>query len=348
MQLLRVRLANLGPFAQLALQLSDGDERPRPMTCVLGSAGTGKTSLLTAISSTRPGYAVGLGSTAARGANLPWVLSEWLMGDDETARPHPLCVATPGLLLERESEEQATVRRREQALYERRAAERGFAFVAIPGCRWFSRSPVVLSSPDRSLMRHDIRIATSFEDATRSDLARETKQLLSYAAIGDALGHGSRSTPLRWLNQAVEAAVGELVSLVGYAFVGADPVTLEPLFQDPNGLLLPFGDVPTAVRHLASFAALPIRAMYAAYPDRDPREGQAVVVVDDVDLHQDAATERALAAALRKALPRVQWIVTTCSSTVALGCDPEDVVALRKTESKGAVEVFTGPLAVVH
>ena len=348
MQLLRARVANLGPFANLTFGFSDSDDRPRPITCVFGSAGVGKTSLVAGLASTRPGYAVAFASSHLRGSNVPWLLTEWTTGDDETARPHPLCIATPGLLLEHESEERATVRRREQAAYERRAAERGFAFVAIPGCRWFSRSPLVLSNPDRGLMRHEIRTATSFEDATRSDLARETKQVLSYAAIGAALENRTRSTPLGRLFKAVETAVGELVGLIGYRFVGADPATLEPMFEDPSGGRLPFADAPTAVRHLTAFAALPIRAMYAAYPDQDPLESQAVVVIDDVDLHQDAATKRAIACALRKALPHVQWILTTCSSSVALGCNSEEIIALRRTESRGMVEVYTGSLAVVH
>ncbi len=350
MQLIRARVANVGPFANLMFSFADSDDRPRPFTCILGGAGTGKTSLLVAISSTRPGYAVSFspGGSNGRPAGPPWTLTHWGLGDDEMARPHALRVATPGAVLDRESEEQAIARRREQTVYERRAAERGFAFVSIPACRWFSRSPVVLSSPDRALLRHDPRIATSFDDATRADLSRETKQILSYAAIGAALESKARATPMRRLYHAIQSAVNELVGLAGYTFVGADPATLEPLFQNGSAAHVQFGDVPTGVRHLASFAALAIRAIYAAYPDRDPREGQAVVVIDDVDLHQDACTERALCGSLRKALPRVQWIVTTCSPTVALGCEPEDVIALRRTEANGGIELYTGPLAVMH
>lgn len=351
MQLIRARIANLGPFANLTFSFAGADERPRPLTCVLGSAGTGKTSLLLGIAGTRPGYAISLSTAGnARNGAPPWSLTEWTLGDDETARPHPLRIATPGLLLERETEEQALPRRREQTLYERRAAEHGFAFVAIPGCRWFSRTPLTLSGPDRALLKHDVRVGTSFEDATRSDLARDTKQILSYAAIGAALEHGaaSRADSMRRLFRAFSLSLGDLLGLVGYRFVGADPMTLEPLFEDASGTQISFSDAPTVVRHLASFVALPVRAVYAAYPDRDPREGQAVVLIDDIDLHQDAATQRLLAATLHRALPRVQWIVTTCSNTVALGCDPEDVVALRKTETNGGIELYTGPLAVVH
>ena len=91
-----------------------------------------------------------------------------------------------------------------------------------------------------------------------------------------------------------------------------------------------------------------MRALAAAYPGRDPRRAQGVILVDDVDLHQDAAVQRGLASALRVALPRAQWIVTTSSPAVAAGCAAGEVLALRRMPASPRVELHDGDEAIVH
>jgi hypothetical protein len=44
----------------------------------------------------------------------------------------------------------------------------------------------------------------------------------------------------------------------------------------------------------------------------------------------------------------VQWVVTTSSPAVTLGCETQEVLALRRTPASGRVELYEGPLAVVH
>jgi hypothetical protein len=46
-----------------------------------------------------------------------------------------------------------------------------------------------------------------------------------------------------------------------------------------------------------------------------------------------------LPALLRRALPRVQWIVTTASPPVAAGCDVSEVMALRRMLGSTRVEL---------
>src|SRR6185436_17352469 len=128
MQLVRCRLLNVGPLADLTFQFTDEGDRPRPISCVLGSAGTGKSSLLFALASTRPGHAIVLSRPGApKSDDTPGAITEWLTGEDDPARPHALSVATPGAILERESDDAMQKRRREQTLFERRASEGGFS-----------------------------------------------------------------------------------------------------------------------------------------------------------------------------------------------------------------------------
>src|SRR5690606_39344221 len=65
--------------------------------------------------------------------------------------------------------------------------------------------------------------------------------------------------------------------------------------------------------------ALPIslRAMWLARPERDPRDTEGVVAIDEIDLHQDPTVQGMLLPTLRELLPNVQWIVTTQSGVVA-------------------------------
>ena len=373
-----VRLVGVGPVEDLTFRFAPVDEAPRPLTVIVGGGGVGKTSLLSAIASTRPGQAMPqsrpwdrhraallvTGGGVEAKAVAPFAVADWMTGDDDPARPHPLRVASPNAALD-EREDEAMARRREQALFERRAAEGGFALLAISGARWFSRAPLLLSSPDRTLLRHDARAAASFDDATRADLARETKQVLAYAAIAAALARGAAQrrgegradeaegaseddTAVRALDTAVRDALAPLLALVDHAYEGIDPVSLEPMFRVPDGQRRGFDELPARVRHLVALAALPVRTLAAAYPGRDPRRAQGVVIVDDVELHQDAAAQRGLAAALRVALPRVQWIVTTSSPVVAAGCAAGEVLALRRMPASPRVELHDGDEAILH
>jgi predicted ATP-dependent endonuclease of OLD family len=68
-----------------------------------------------------------------------------------------------------------------------------------------------------------------------------------------------------------------------------------------------------------------------------------VVVIDDVESQQDPALLRVLVPLLRRALPNVQWLLTTSSTHMALACDASEVVALRRT-STSRVELGEGLL----
>ncbi|MEO6420128.1 MAG: hypothetical protein ABIP39_12000, partial [Polyangiaceae bacterium] len=270
MQISRLRVVGVGPLEDLTFRFADEEGRPRATTVVVGGAGVGKTSLLSAMASTRPGLTVVQHRSRDR---ISYVMADWLTGDDDEARPHPLSLVTPNAPIE-EEEASGLQRRREQSSYDRRASEGGFVLVALSGARWFSKSSVLLSAPDRSLGRYDVRTPAHFDDATRADLARETKQALSYASVGAALSARNRALKqgstdrIEAFDRALQEALSPLAELAGYTYVGADPLTLEPGFIGPDERPLSFDDLPTSVRHLVSFAALPLRALFAAYPGR--------------------------------------------------------------------------------
>lgn len=352
MLLSRVRLLHLGPFEDLTLSLEDDAGAPRRMVVLFGGDGVGKTSVLAAIASTRPGHAVAQFRTRGEEGPTPCVIADWMLGADDPARLHPLRVASPNTKLD-EPEDAATFRRREQSLFDKRATERGFTLVAFTGARWFSRAAVVLTTPERSVLRYDVRAPASFDDAMRGDLTRETKQVLSFAPIAAALARRGgapheQATRLEAIDQALRGVLAALLDGTGTSYLGIDPLRLEPVFEIGGGRRVDFDDLGRSARHLVAFGALTLRALAAAHPGGDPREAEGVVLLDDLELQQPAHRQRSLAARLRLALPRAQWIVTTSSPAVTLGCELSDVIALRREPSSGRVELHAGPDAVLH
>ena len=77
----------------------------------------------------------------------------------------------------------------------------------------------------------------------------------------------------------------------------------------------------------------------AAHVLEAPRECEGVVVIDDVEAQQDPAMLRSLIPLLRRALPNVQWILTTSSTQLALACAGGEVVALRRTGETGETRI---------
>ena len=58
MLLARIRLVGLGPFGDITLPFCDADGSPRRLCVIFGGEGVGKTAVLAAIATTRPGHAV--------------------------------------------------------------------------------------------------------------------------------------------------------------------------------------------------------------------------------------------------------------------------------------------------
>lgn len=351
---MRLRAVTQMSFGRAPLRVSFADPTlvegspARPLAVLFGADGVGKTSLLTAILYTRPGFAFPLQPKPAPAPidgdrRAGFAIAEWDLGDDDPARPHPLVVASPNAIVEGEDESQTLLRRREQTLFDKRAQEQGgHCVVGFSGARWFSRTPMMLTSPERTVLRYDVRSVPALEDASRSDLTRDTKQVLAHAEIACALADGvGRTLTMR---SALRHAIGVALGPFGAQFRGVDPRTLEPTFEE-HGRVVLFDDLSHGAKHLVAIVAGTLRAVAGAYPERDPLESEGVSVIDDAELGLDPIAQRALAGVLREALPRVQWVVATASPSVAAGCSRGEVIALRRNDET-TVEVQDD--AVLH
>lgn len=320
-----------------------------PVTVVLGAGGTGKSALVAALCATRPGNTTTL-LRRARDEEPGFAVARYDLGEEDPTRERALVLASPQAVLD-ETDAESLARRRDQVAVDKIAQQGGFAFQAIASVRWFSRTPVMLSAPDRAVFRHDARQTVALDDATRSDLCRETKQVLVFASVSAALlRDGDGRDPRGWLafEDTLIGALEALTPLLHHRFVGACPTTFEPLFvETSSGARVLFDDLPTSAKHLVAFVALPLRTLAAAVPERHPRHVEVVVVIDDADLHLPTSSLASLPAALHQALPRAQWILTTSAPELAEGVAPEARLILRRL-SPDEVFVLTAAQATVH
>lgn len=112
-----------------------------------------------------------------------------------------------------------------------------------------------------------------------------------------------------------------------------------PSFQTGDGLL-PVTDLPDGYRSTLAWLADLCLQHGAAHPEvRELADVEAVVLVDEIDLHLHPSLQRTLVPALRAALPRVQWIVTTHSPLVLSCFDRHEIIALDRDAPGGIREL---------
>ncbi len=113
-----------------------------------------------------------------------------------------------------------------------------------------------------------------------------------------------------------------------------------------NGLLFQTGgakleavDLPDGFRSLVAWLADLCAAWHETPAGQDasgaPAEITGIVLLDEIDLHLHPALQRTLVPRLRKALPDVQWIVTTHSPLILASFDRSEIVLLDRDAEGG-------------
>ena len=90
----------------------------------------------------------------------------------------------------------------------------------------------------------------------------------------------------------------------------------------------------TSLTWLADFC----KRMFELYPDADnPLHEEAVVLVDEIDLHLHPKWQRDLVPTLSKIFPNVQFIVTTHSPHVLQSMEDANLYVMRRDEASGEI-----------
>src|ERR1700761_4794297 len=104
MRALAIELFGLGGLSGTRIVLDGGgvgENEARPLTVLFGADGVGKTTILSALASTRPGHALPIIPRRKSIADedepheTPYATTDWILGDDDPQRPHPLRVVSP-------------------------------------------------------------------------------------------------------------------------------------------------------------------------------------------------------------------------------------------------------------
>lgn len=367
MYLTGIRLRNIGPFEDESLSFTDEEGKPRMTTVILGESGSGKTALLAAIACTRPGLAItpprvreGVAPSEA------FAVARFRLGDDDPGRPHELLVASPNAQLD-EAPADAAARKREQAHFDRVAAERGFCLVPLSAARWAGRVQATGASPERPISAMDHRAHATFDDAARADLAREVKQALVNAVTVAALSQfQARARADAEANAAsvlppppapargtaafetYRATFQALLPDGEATYEGVDSSSFEPLFRDPSGRIVPFDDLGFGVKNRILLGAVILRRLALAYPGKDPLQCEGIALIDEIEAHLPQRRQRDILDVLRVAFPRLQLIVTTQSPWIVEGRPHDEVMVLSRDFESGRIEVTAGLRAVLH
>jgi predicted ATP-binding protein involved in virulence len=99
-------------------------------------------------------------------------------------------------------------------------------------------------------------------------------------------------------------------------------------------------DLPDGFRSSAAWIADLCVAWHRQNPKAaSPADVEALVLIDEVDLHLHPSLQRKLVPRLRKTFPKVQWIVSTHSPLVLANFDRNEIVALDRNR-EGNIRVL--------
>ena len=113
--------------------------------------------------------------------------------------------------------------------------------------------------------------------------------------------------------------------------------------EDERGLTLEINQLSDGQRAVLALAADLARRMAQGNPHLDdPLESEAIVLIDEVELHLHPSWQQRILADLRRTFPNTQFIVSTHSPQVLTTVRPEHVVALVRKDGRIEAESVAG------
>ncbi len=314
-QVLGVRMKNFRCFSELALDL----DRPSTLggfwTCLAGINGSGKSSILQAI-------CIGLLSQSTvheLGHGLLERLRRLEDGRRQDLEVTIRCRDRDG----NEFDEWITIQ--QDGVRSGRRAQR-------------LRKPEVMN---RSLLLVSYGATRNLSEAMDTRHADKSDEAQRQMTLFDPLASVASAESLVTAREQDTEFVGLFARLLSDVFgthfrvrVGDGGVTFRTESE-----MLDAVELPDGFRSSVAWLADLCQAWCLRFPERasgaSPAEIEAVVLIDEIDLHLHMSLQRELVPALRRALPRVQWIVSTHSPMILTSFDRHEIVALDRSEPTG-------------
>lgn len=314
----RIEISNLRAIADLNIKVSEESESGLPWLMLLGENGTGKSSILQAVSLALAGPGM-----AAR------------LIHEQRLRPDTFIRA------ERSSAEVHLKLNGFDSLHSVVIDRKGLVFSA-PG-----QDPVTVltsdilnsSSPppaDETWPRHTMLLGYGATRVASSDGA--------YQGHGDGIAQIGNlfdafvalRDPQTWLLSLPPATFNDVASIFLKVFELVDGEE----FDRSNGVVwLKKGDISIPIRQLSdgyqsiiSVLSDVMATLIANNRNKNFQDGQAIVIIDEIDAHLHPLWQMRIVSRLRAALPEVQFITTTHQPLCLRGLSKDEVALLYKDE----------------
>lgn len=308
----RVSLRNVGPFAELDIDLAG------QWTVLLGDNGCGKSTVLRAI---------GLALAGEDQRVAPAAMSLLRAG----ARSGTIELTVGGSTLRTD-----LVREAERRV--RIAPERS---TPLEAGRWLVLGFPPLRGPsggNPSGVSSDETRDPDVDDVLPLVLDQVDQRLgsLKQWLVNTQVRADRGSRGARAVRDAFFEIANELVPGVGFRFSRLDESSWEILLrlgEDDKGpeLEVPLDRISQGMSSTLAWVGTLLQRLYDLYPDDpEPSSREALVLLDEVDAHLHPSWQLAVVPALRKRFERVQFVATTHSALVVLNTLPGEVIQLRR------------------
>ena len=213
----------------------------------------------------------------------------------------------------------------------------------------FSRTiwedPIDLNIYGYGVSRYPARVTLSEREAKPGETLFQTSaRLLNFAEWLLQLDYSQKSGSLKSkkrLNKMRELMGSDLFpEVVDFDFqkVGENEHVVA-MFSVGNGCGVFFDELGFGYRTTLTWLADFCKRMFELYPDAEnPLHEEAVVLVDEIDLHLHPKWQRDLVPTLSKIFPKVQFIVTTHSPHVLQSMEDVNLYVLRRNAESGEIE----------
>ncbi len=155
----------------------------------------------------------------------------------------------------------------------------------------------------------------------------ELRALRRLAAKGTAVSHESTSRELR----AVRTAISSMVGGVDDPRIEANPLRFVVTLEQESGRSedLTINQLSGGCRAVLTLAADLARRMAQGNPHlEDPLQSEAVVLIDEIELHLHPSWQQRVLGDLRRTFPNAQFIVSTHSPQVLTTVEPKHILEL--------------------
>ncbi len=222
--------------------------------------------------------------------------------------------------------------------------------LALPIVAFYDTDRAVFDQPQRrrgfktefpryAALEGALSVRTDFRDFFKWFYARENEELRSQKERGD---FSYRLEDLTAVRKAIESMVPE---------VSEPRIELRPLRfvvsvggKDGKPEELSIDQLSGGYRIMLALAADLARRMAQGNPHLDdPLQSEAVVLIDEVELHLHPSWQQRVLADLARTFPNAQFVVSTHSPQVLTTVEPEHVFELRRENGGIVVEAASAP-----